>query len=269
MILKTAIMDTRLNLGLPENGFPDEAGALKWYTEHYQLEKGTALSGGFGFHYNSFQSILDFECKWDGTYLSFSAPAVIDKNVRLDVESIKLARSSLLPSWLIPAMRLVILIGKVDEDFELRRPQWLAAPVGNVQALIVGPVPMSLKEWRRLGEILGVLPGKLETDSIKGLVQSYESERKNSKNERYWQTLMAFYKVRGIRIGKGISGKRGILKETAEMLVKEHGWESLPETYTVRKYLDRAEKHWRFAKKLDEAASHVVTAEVASSSQCV
>jgi hypothetical protein len=248
LIHKTAIMNARGNLKLPDIGFKDEVGALKWYSQHYEQAKGTALSGGFGFHYDSFQSVLDYNYKWDGICLSYSAPAVIDKEIPLDVEAVNIAKSSFLPTWLIPAMRLVILVGKVEEDFELRFPQWLAAPVGNVRALLVGPAPMPIREWRRLGEILGILPGKSETDLAEGLVQYYGSMRKNSKENLYWQTLMAYDKVKRARLGRGINGARGVLKETAEMLVKEYGWRRLSDSYTIRKYLDRAKKRWSFVK---------------------
>lgn len=81
-----------------------------------------------------------------------------------------------------------------------------------------------------------------------GLIQSYGVVRKNSKRELYWQVLMASHEVRRKRIAKGIFGKRNLLKETAKMLLEEYGWETPPDSYVVRRYLDRAEKIWSFAK---------------------
>ncbi len=94
---------------------------------------------------------------------------------------------------------------------------------------------------------------------VRGLIQGFPVGRKNAKTMKYWQTLMAYSDAvweRRAHNGQGWAKagaeqapmqtrKWGILKRAGETLKERYGWEALPASYTVRRYLDRAERLWQ------------------------
>lgn len=74
-------------------------------------------------------------------------------------------------------------------------------------------------------------------------------KRENKKELLYWQTFLAYMDAIEERRMRGQKGEKGLLVETAKILEKEYGWECFPDSYTVRRYLDRAEKIWRVSTR--------------------
>ena len=60
----------------------------------------------------------------------------------------------------------------------------------------------------------------------------------------YWQTYKAY--MDAIR-ERQLLGKKGLLIDTAKILVVKYGWHKKEESYTIRRYLDRAEKIWHIS----------------------
>ena len=61
MLYKTAIIEIRKRLSIPEEGFPNEDEALVWYKEHYHQAKGKDFGGTFGFQYDRRSGYINFE----------------------------------------------------------------------------------------------------------------------------------------------------------------------------------------------------------------
>ena len=78
-------------------------------------------------------------------------------------------------------------------------------------------------------------------------ITAYDFKRSNKMEALYLQTLRAYLTVLERRKERGQKGKKGILIETAKTLEKEFGWECAPDSYTVRRYLDRAERLWHIS----------------------
>ncbi len=133
------------------------------------------------------------------------------------------------------------------EELELRFPEYLVIPLGSFRVLVHPAASLSLRPWRKIGEMIGLLPGEVDVWKVPGIITSYGSKRKNKKEELYRQTFFAYMEAIGERRKKEKKGKRGLLVETAEILEKEYGWEDLPDSYTVRRYLDRAQKIWHIS----------------------
>ena len=94
---------------------------------------------------------------------------------------------------------------------------------------------------------MGLLPGEGDLQRVPGTITSYGSRRKNKKEELYRQTLLARAEAIEERRKRGQKGKRGLLLETAKILEEKYGWEYFPDSYTVRRYLDRAGKIWHYS----------------------
>lgn len=192
--------------------------------------------------------------------MDISVPYPLDDNVPLDKEAISLAKKLNLPDWAAPALRLVLLVGNPSEEMELRLPEHLIVPLRGYRILVHPAEELSLRPWRKIGEMMGLLPGEKGMGEVPGIITSYSSGRENKKTWLYWQTLIAYSRAIGKRrmenmIGnkKGKKrGKRGLLTETAEILRSDFDWEYLPDSYTVRRYLDRAQKRWRILFKMVE-----------------
>jgi len=244
MLHKTAIADIRERLGIPDEGLPSEKEALAWYKEHLYRAKGVKFKGSFGFHYDPFRGMFDFAYQSSPDELSISAPYPLDPEIPLDKEVITLAQELAMPDWAAPALRLVLLVGKLPEEPEFRLPQYLIAPLGCFRVLVHPAASVSLRPWRKTGEMMGLLPGEVDMWRVPGIITSYGSKRRNKKEELYRQTFQAYYAAIGQRAERGQKGKRGLLVETAKILEKEYGWDYFPDSYTVRRYLDRAEKMW-------------------------
>lgn len=162
----------------------------------------------------------------------------------MDRESISLAEKLNLEDWAAPALRLVLLVGDPPEEMELRLPEHLIVPLRGYRVLVHLAEELSLRPWRKIGEMMGLLPDEGEMREVPGIITSYGSERENKKKWLYWQTFLAYMEAIEERSKRGQKGKRGLLLETAKILEKKYGWEYFPDSYTVRRYLDRAEKVW-------------------------
>jgi hypothetical protein len=251
MIHKTAIINIRRRLGIPEEGLTYKAEALAWYGEHFYRAKGVKFKGSFGFHYIPFQGKFDFDYQSSPDKFSISAPYPLDPEIPLDKEVITLAGELAMPDWAAPALRLVLLVGGLPEELELWFPEYLIAPVGEFRALVHPADSVGVRRWRKTGEMMGLLPGKINVSKYPGVVTTYGSERKNKKRDLYWQTLNAYYTAIGRRVERGQKGKKGLLVETAKILEEKYGWPGYPDSYIVRRYLDRAEKIWHSSTKVE------------------
>ena len=97
--------------------------------------------------------------------------------------------------------------------------------------------------------MMGLLKGKDATARTHWITTTYGSRRESKFEYLYWQTLCAYRDAIEERRMKGEKRKRGLLVETAWILEKRYGWEFAPDSYTVRRYLDRAEKVWHVSTK--------------------
>jgi hypothetical protein len=245
VLQKIAIIDIRKRLGIPEEGLPGEKEALAWYSEHFKQAKGIEFKGSFGFHYQPFQGMFEFDYRSSPGKFSISVPYPIDDDIPLDKEVVTLAKELNLPDWVAPALRLMLLVGELPEKLELRFPEYLFAPLGGYRILVHPVEKLGLRPWRKIGEMMGLLPGERDMREVPGIITSYGSERENKKMWLYWQTFLAYMEAIGERRKRGQKGKKGLLLEAAKILEKKYGWEYFPDSYTVRRYLDRAEKRWQ------------------------
>jgi hypothetical protein len=242
----SAIIRVRKRLGIPKEGLPDDREALAWYRKHFNQAKGVEFKGSFGFLYQPFQSLFDFDYQSSPDKFSISIPYPLDNEVPLDREVITLAKELNVPDWAAPALRLALLVGKPPEGPEFLIPDQLIVPLGGFRLLVHEVGSVSLRRWRKTGEMMGLLPGKIDMWKVPGTMTSYSPKRKNKKEWLYWQTFLAYAEAIGERRMKKKKGKRGLLIETAKILEKKYGWEDSPDSYTVRRYLDRAGKIWHF-----------------------
>jgi len=81
-----------------------------------------------------------------------------------------------------------------------------------------------------------------------GINQGYLGERENKNIPRYFDVYRAYgdwVEIKRDKERKGtIVSRKGYLKWIARHLVKEYGWESIPSSYTVCRYLERSRKIW-------------------------
>lgn len=124
-------------------------------------------------------------------------------------------------------------------------PKWLEVPLDK--EVIILAKELNLPDWvapaLRLMLLIGELPEKLELRLPEYLIAPFGSQRGNEKKWLYWQTFLAYMEAIGERRMKKKKGKRGLLLEAAKILEKKYGWDYFPDSYTVRRYLDRAEKN--------------------------
>ena len=245
MLQRTAIIKTRQRLGIPDEGLLSEKEALAWYREHFRQTKGEEMKGTFGFQYDQRSGLIDFEYEAGPEFIQIHAPLPLDNAVPLDKEVITLAKELNITDWASPVLRLVLLVGELPEKLELKLPDYLIAPLGGFRVLVHPIGSVSLRRWRKTGEMIGLLLGQIDMWKVPGTITSYSSKRENKKELLYWQTLLAYHDAVGQRRKRGQKGKRGLLVEAAKILEKEYGWDYFPDSYTVRRYLDRAEKIWR------------------------
>ena len=247
MLQKTAIIKTRQRLGIPDEGLPSEGEALAWYGEHFRQTKGGEMRGTFGFQYDQRSGLIDFEYEAGSDFLQVYAPQPLDNEVPLDKEAITLAEELNMPDWVAPVLRLVLLVGEIPDKLELKLPDHLIAPLGGFRVLVHPIGSVSLRRWRKTGEMMGLLLGEIDMWKVPGTITSYSSKRESKKELLYWQTLLAYHDAVEQRRMRGQKGKKGLLVETAQILEKKYGWEYFPDSYTVRRYLDRAEKIWHIS----------------------
>jgi hypothetical protein len=226
------------------------------------------MKGKFGFRYDPRSGIIDFEYEVSADSLQICLPQPVDAVVPLDREVATLAKELHMSDWAAPALRLVLLIGEIpagelNDTLRPQLPNQLIAQFSGLRVLIHPTTNLSLRQWRKIGEMMGLLPGKTDVWKSPGIITSYTPKRKNTYQPLYWQTLLAYNDAIGERMEREhqqteglyqetakVLRKRGLLKETAIILEKKYGWEYLPDTYTVRRYLDRAEKIWHISTHL-------------------
>jgi len=247
MLQKIAIIRIRQRLGIPYDGLFNEEEALAWYRNHFYGTKGVEFEGSFGFHYYPFQSLFEFDYQSSPDKFSISIPYLLDPEVPLDREVVSLAKELNMPDWAAPALRLVLLVGELPERLEFMIPDQLIAPLGGFRVLVHPIDSVSLRRWRKTGEMMGLLPGEIDMWKVPGTITSYGPKRKNKKEWLYWETFLAYNDAIYERRKRKQKGKRGLLIETAKILEKRYSWEYFPDSYTVRRYLDRAGKRWHIS----------------------
>ena len=241
MDISAKILSIRHELGIPANGFPNESEALDWYRDHYEKAKGIPLKCGFGYRFEEFRRSIQFDYEYDYDSGKFSLNFIppIDKQVPLDKHALSLARDGGIDPVNAPALRIVILVRTPNSTLPLI-PSYISAAMGAARVLMHPPSIIS-NELRR--QILDE-PGPFST----GINQGYLGERKNKNMPRYFDVYRAYgdwveMKREKERKGTKVS-RKGYLKWIAQRLVKEYGWESIPTSYTVLRYLERATKVW-------------------------
>ena len=78
-------------------------------------------------------------------------------------------------------------------------------------------------------------------------ITTYEAKRENNMEDLYWLTLCAYMETTKERASRGQKGKRGLLVDISKLLFTKYGWKKEEESYTIRRYLDRAEKLWHIS----------------------
>ncbi len=169
--------------------------------------------------------------------------------VPLDREAMLLAKETNIPDWAAPWLRLVILVGEPPEVIEVHLPDHLMAPLGELRVLVHPTKKLSLRKWRKTGEMMGLLPGEIDLWKVPGVTTTYSPKRENSMALLYWQTYLAYMDAIGRRRMREQKGKKGLLIETARILVDDYDWKYKEESYTIRRFLDRAEKIWHISTR--------------------
>ncbi len=249
MLHKTAIIEIRKRLSIPEEGFLSEDKALAWYREHYHQAKGKDFSGTFGFLYDRRSGYINFEYEIGQDFLKIYAAHPLDNTVPLDREAMILAEEINIPDWAAPWLRLVILVGEPPEVIEVHLPDHLMAPLGELRVLVHPTKKLSLRKWRNTGEMMGLLPGEIDLWKVPGVSTTYSPKRENKMALLYWQTYLAYFDAIGERRLQGKKGKKGLLVDTARILVVSYGWNKKEDSYTIRRFLDRAEKIWHISTR--------------------
>ncbi len=247
MLHKAAIIEVRNRLGIPESGLPDEEKAFAWYKEHYLQSKGEGVSEDLGFEYDRSTGYIYFKYEVGPDYFKIFVPNPLDNDVPLDREASLLAQLENTPDWAAPWYRLLILIGEAPEMVAVQAPEHLIAPVGSLRLLIHSPSPSSSRKWRKAGEMMGTLPSETTYWSAPGISTTFISKRENKREPMYWQVLQAYLEAIENRKKENDNRKKGLLVDTGWILVKKYGWEYCPESYIVRRYLDRAQKIWHYS----------------------
>jgi hypothetical protein len=243
------IASIRQQFNIPINGFQDEKEALDWYKQHYQRAKGKPFQQGFGFHFDITRRTLELDCQYDYASQRFSVSFVppIDKEVPFDQSVLSLALSMGIDVYIAPALRLIVLVGKLQE----RLPEiqtYIFATVGSFRLLMQSPRALSEEQRAQLLDDLR----QLEASSIIG----YWQKRKHQKMGLYLQVYMAYSawfseKRQRERRGEKVS-KKGYLVWIARRLVEDYGWKSQPSSYTIKRYLDRAHEFCDFSIFTDD-----------------
>jgi len=69
------------------------------------------------------------------------------------------------------------LVGKLPEDPELRLLEYLIVPLEGFQVLVHPIGRVSLKPWRRIGEMMGLLLTRIDTWKVPGIITSYNAKK--------------------------------------------------------------------------------------------
>ena len=245
--VSATINKIRANFGIPGDGFSGQAEALAWYKKHFIENKGVEFRGSFGFRYDPYRRILefDYEIKANGLFIALATP--LDPEVPFDQEISTLTSELNIPEPLSPAARLIVLMGKTQYYDQIPEiPNWLIASLGGFKVLLYQDESNTWKEWRKMGQLLGVLPSEdIKWDS-KGIIQGYDDHGKWTERDRlYWESLQANIKSIRIRQQQGKKGKKGILKDTARILIENYGWKDCDvANYKISRYVKRAKQRW-------------------------
>jgi len=216
---------------------------LDWYKQHYQKAKGEPFRGRFGYRFNPPRNSLDLDYTYDYVTGLFSITSVppLDYKVPLDKCILSLANSARIDVYSAPALRLVVLIGRVQDSLPYIA-NYVFAPIGTFRLLAQSPQVLDNERRKQLLDDL--------RRPSPGIFQGYFESRKRQKMRLYWQVIQACLdwicdRRERIRLGKK-APKKGYLQWIAKKLVKDYGWKSQPESYTVLRYLDRARELWHW-----------------------
>ncbi len=241
MDISAKIVSIRQELGIPASGFPNESKALEWYRDHYEKAKGIPLKCGFGYRFEKFGRSIEFnyEYDYDSGRLSLNFIPPIDKQVPLDKHALSLARDGGIDLVNAPALRIVILVRTPNSTLPLI-PSYISAAMGAARVLMHPPSVVSDHLRRKILDESGAFST--------GINEGYLGERENKNMPRYFDVYRAYGNWVEMKREKGRKGtivsRKGYLKWIAQRLVKEYGWESIPTSYTVLRYLQRATKVW-------------------------
>ena len=76
-------------------------------------------------------------------------------------------------------------------------------------------------------------------------MQGYAEGKWTKNDDLYWQTLQASVEAIDVRLQRGAKGKKGLLQDTAQILIKKYGWKEWEvDTYRISRYLKRAKDRW-------------------------
>ncbi|MFC2045556.1 hypothetical protein ACFLUH_02645 [Chloroflexota bacterium] len=235
------IVSIRKDLGIPEEGFKNEANALDWYKTHYHKAKEIPFEGSFGYHFGVTGNIIEFDFNYDDRNKNISINFIppIDKQVPLDNHAISLARGAGIDVVSAPALRLVILIGPPIEELP-NIPSYLAANIGNTRLFMHLPSVVSEEMRNRILDEAG--------NYSTGISQGYLGDRQRKNLPLYFDVLKAYsdwVEMKREKEREGIKvSSRGYLKWIAKRLVSKYDWDNPPSSYTVCRYLERAKKIW-------------------------
>ena len=247
---KTAkkVTSIRLQLHIPVEGFQDEQQSLVWYKQHYQRAKGRPFHGGLGYRFDFTRRCLVpvFENDDVTRHFSISYIPPIDEEIPFDQHILSLAQSIKFDPYNIPALRLIVLMGRVHE----RMPEianWILVSLGAFRLLAQSPEAISERQKEYLLDASNPISGSL--------IIGYWQKRKRQKVGLYLQVFMAYSewiseKRQRQKSGEKVS-KKGYLVWIAKKLVKNYGWKSQPSSYTVKRYLDRASDLWGISPFVD------------------
>jgi hypothetical protein len=250
MDIKTAkkITSIRLQLHIPAEGFQDEKQSLAWYKQHYQQAKGSPFLGDLGYRFDLTRRSLmpDFEYDDVTGHFSISSVPPIDGDVPFDQHILSLAQSMKIDHYNAPALRLIVLMGRVHERMP-EIPNWILISLGSFRLLAQSPGAVSEKEKEHLLDASKPMSGNL--------IIGYWQKRKRKKIGSYLQVFMAYsnwiYEKRQRQNRGEKVSKKGYLVWIAKRLVDNYGWKSQPSSYTVKRYLDRARVLWDMSPFVD------------------
>jgi len=235
------IIAIRKDLGIPEEGFEDETHALDWYKVHYEKVKGIPFQVGFGYRFSETLDTIEFDFCYDHNHKSISINFIppIDRQIPLDTHASKLAWDGGIDAVNAPALRLTILVG-APRGVLPQISSYIAVGMGAARLLMHPPAVLSDEMRRRILDE----PGTFST----GITQGYLGDRQRKNMPQYLDVSLAYgdwitMKRQKKREGTILS-KKGYLKWIAKRLVDEYGWDSLPNSYTVCRYLERARNIW-------------------------
>ena len=202
----------------------------------------------FGYRFDLTRRCLipDFEYDDVTGHFSISSIPSIDEEVPFDQHILSLAQSIKLDSYNAPALRLIVLMGRVHEPMP-EIPTWILVGLGAFRLLAQSPEAILEKQKEHLLDASKPISGSL--------IIGYWQKRKRQKIGLYLQVFMAYSawiyeKRQRQKRGEKVS-RKGYLVWIAKRLVKNYGWKSQPSSYTVKRYLDRASDLWDMSPFVD------------------